>query len=113
MQTPTNLQLAIQFARRRIGEGLSFDDVNERTSRFLYQELRLPLIEAQVTALRAAALVDAEANSRYLDTSLSTGDTAVIANPVNGSRMEVSIRVINHALQCLAGQQVRSAAATV
>lgn len=112
MKNLTNLELAIIFARRRTNEGMSFDDVSERTASFMYDELGCTLIEAQATAVRAAQIVEAQASAQYLDLSHSTGDMAVIACPATGRKTKVSMRVINHALQCLQNQQNRSAAAT-
>lgn len=109
----TNLQLAIKFARRRINEGLSFDDVSERTALFMYQELGCSVIEAQATSVRAAAIADAEYSSQYLDISRSDSDNAVIACPRSGRKSTVPMSVINHALRCLERQKTRSAAATV
>lgn len=113
MKTPTNLQLAIKFARRRINEGLSFDETSERTARFMYEELSCSVIEAQATSVRAAAIADAEFSSQYLDMSFSTSESAVIACPRSGRKSTVPMSVINHALRCLERQKTRSAAATV
>ncbi len=109
MQIPTNLQLAIKFARSRFEEGLNFDETSAATVRYLYGNTACSAMYAQTVGLRAAAIVDSEINSQFLDISMSTGDSVVLANPVNGERTTVSMKTIIHALQCLA----RSTAATV
>lgn len=102
MQIPTKLQLAIQFARRRAAEGLTFDEISERTALYLYQQLNCSVIEAEATGLRAAVVVDSEYSSLYMDLSTSTSDEVAITNPATGERSIVSMAVVVRALQCLA-----------
>lgn len=108
MENKTNLQLAISFARKRMHEGMNFDEASAATAKFLYGNVHCSAMYAQTVGLRAASIVDGEINSQYLDMSLSNSDTVVLANPVNGERTNVSMSVVIRALQCLA----RSAAAT-
>lgn len=112
MEKLSNMQLAITFARRRINEGLTFDEVSERTALYMYQQLNCSVIEAQTASLRAAAIVDAELSSLYFDMSRSTSDTAVISDPSSGQRQHISLHVVNHALRCLARSNLNTAAAT-
>lgn len=110
---PTNLQIAITFARNRMNEGMTFDETSAATAQYLYRSIDCSAMYAQTVGLRAAGIVDAEINSQFLDLSLSTSDTIVLANPANGERSKISMKVVIHALQCLARSHSSSTAATV
>lgn len=110
---PTALELANSFARSRMKLGMNFDDTNAATARYLFGNTECSAMYAQTLALRATAQAEAEINGQYLDISLSTSETIVLANPVNGERTKVCTKVVIHALQCLARSQANQAAATV
>lgn len=112
MTQQTTLQMAITFARARMQGGMTFDEASAATARYLFGNTECSAMYAQTVGLRAAGIVDAEINSQFLDMSLSTVDTIVIANPANGEKTKVSMKVVIHALQCLARSQANSAAAT-
>lgn len=111
MENKTNLQIAISFARKRMQSGMTFDETSAATAKYLYGNVHCSAMYAQTVGLRAAAIVDSEINSQFLDISMSTGETVVLANPANGERTSVSMKTIIHALQCLS--RSTSTAATV
>ena len=113
MKKQTDLQMAITFARARMQDGMNFDEASAATARYLFGNTECSAMYAQTVGLRAAGIVDAEINSQFLDLSMSTSDTIVLANPANGERSMVSMKVVIHALQCLARSHSRSTAATV